>query len=121
MPRRSVRRYDPSVPNAATEPDRARFLGLCASGRYDEAEPMVGIIYANGSMPEGSEIVARGGFYEDWGDAVAAIDPDASRTAYLQAAEFYALHASWSAPGDGDRSCEVERIEHKLTTSIPRD
>jgi len=109
------------VLNAATEPDRARFLGLCASGRYDEAEPMVGIIYANGSMPEGSEIVARAGFYEDWGDAVAAIDPDASRTAYLQAAEFYAHHASWSAPGDGDRSCEVERIEHKLTTSIPRD
>lgn len=81
---------------------------------------MVTLIYANGSMPEGSEIVARAGFYEDWGDAVAAIDPDASRTAYLQAAEFYALHASWSASDDG-RSLEVERIEHKLTTSTPGD
>jgi hypothetical protein len=108
------------VPNAATEPDRARFLGLCASGRYDEAEAMVALVYANGSMPEGTETLARAGFYEEWGDAVAEADPDASRTAYLQAAEFYALYASWAVHEDAGRRREVERIEHKLAGSLPQ-
>jgi hypothetical protein len=105
------------VPNAATEPDRARFLGLCASGRYAEAEPMVAIVYGDGSMPDGAEVLARAGFYEEWGDATEAVDPDASRTAYLQAAELYAHYASWSATGDLDRQGEVQRIEAKLIAS----
>lgn len=79
---------------------------------------MIDLVYANGSMPGGSEVVARAGFYEDWGDSVATVDPDASHTAYLQAAELYALYASWSATGDDDRLREVERVEHKLG-SIP--
>ena len=79
---------------------------------------MVALVYRNGSLPHGSEILARAGFYEEWGDAVAVMDPDASRTAYLQAAELYAHYASWSANGDGDRLREVERIERKLTAPI---
>ncbi len=80
---------------------------------------MVDLVYATGSMPPGSEVVARAGFYEDWGDAVAAADPEASHTAYLQAAELYALYASWSPADDRDRLHGVERVEHKLASTRP--
>lgn len=100
--------------DAVTDPERARFLGLCASSRYAEAEPLVGLVYANGSMPDGTEILACAGFYEDWGDAVAAIDPAVARTAYAQAEDFYVLHASWSSDPVDDRVGGVARIGAKL-------
>lgn len=109
-----------AVSDAVTEPERARFLGLCASSRYAEAEPLVGLVYANGSTPDGSEILACAGFYEDWGDAVAAIDPDVARTAYAQAEDFYVLHASWSAAPVDDRLGGVARIGAKLAALAAR-
>jgi hypothetical protein len=95
-----------------SEADRARFLGLCAAGRYAEAESMLSIIFPVGSSVDGGEVVSRGAFYEDWGDAVAELDPAAARTAYAQAEELFATFASWAtAGGEGlARMVDVERV-----------
>jgi len=94
--------------------DRARFLGLCAAGRYAEAESMLRLVYPDGSN-YGEELVSRGAFYEDWGDAVCDSDPDAARTAYAQAEELFATFASWAtAGGEGlARMVDVERVRDK--------
>jgi hypothetical protein len=101
--------------------DRARFLGLCAAGRYAEAESMLTLVFPDGS-DDGEEVVSRGAFYEDWGDAVADIDPAASRTAYAQAEELFATFASWAtAGGEGlARMIDVERVRDKQQTPQPR-
>jgi hypothetical protein len=103
------------VNDAAFDSAQERFLALCASSRYAEAEPMVSVVYADGSEPGGAEVFARGGFYEDWGDAVAGIDQPAARTAYAQAEEWYAQFASW-APAGGEveaRMVNVDRLRLK--------
>jgi hypothetical protein len=104
-----------AVNEADLHPTRARFLTLCAADRYAEAEPMVSLVYADGSAPDGSEVVARGAFYEEWGDTVAAEDADAARTAYAQAEEWYAVFASWAtAAGEGSaRMLDVDRARQK--------
>jgi hypothetical protein len=100
--------------------DRARFLGLCAAGRYAEAESMLALVFPDGS-DYGEELVSRGAFYEDWGDAVADDDPAASRTAYAQAEELFATFASWATAGaEGlGRMVDVDRVrekQHRLPT-----
>jgi hypothetical protein len=102
-------------PALVDEASRSRFLALCAACRFAEAESMVPIVYPDGSAVDGSEVVARAGFYEEWGDVVQATDPAAARTAFAQAEEWYALFASWATAGaEGSaRMVDVERARDK--------
>jgi hypothetical protein len=104
-----VRVSRPPIAEAA----QARFLMLCAEGRYAEAEQMLSIVYPNGvagSSGSGDEVMARGAFYEDWGDAVIAFDPPVACTAYAQAEELFATVASWAE----DRAIsDVDRVQAK--------
>ncbi len=97
-----------------SDADRARYLGLCAAGRYAEAESILTLVFPDGSN-FGEELVSRGAFYEDWGDAVLLTDPAAARTAYAQAEELFATFASWAtAGGEGTaRMVDVERVRAK--------
>lgn len=107
--------FDPPVA-PGFEAAQARFLALCAGGRYAEAESIVSIVYSDGSTVDGSEVEARGAFYEEWADAVIDDDPAEARTAYAQAEEYYAQFASWAtAGGEGlARMIDVDRVRDKL-------
>ena len=116
--RRVVDRYARDVATLHSEADRERYLGLCAVGRYAEAESMLSLMFPDGSAGGGAEVVSRGAFYEDWGDAVAVLDPAAARTAYAQAEELFATFASWAPAGDdsGARMADVDRVRLKQLT-----
>jgi len=82
------------------------------------SESMLSLMFPDGSAGGGAEVVSRGAFYEDWGDAVAALDPAAARTAYAQAEELFATFASWAPAGDDGtaRMVDVDRVRLKQLT-----
>ena len=100
-------------PQPIAEAAQARFLMLCAEGRYAEAEAMLSIVYPNAAPGAGDEIVARAAFYEDWGDAVIADDPPVACTAYAQAEELFATVASWSTEAEQQVTAAVDRVQAK--------
>ena len=100
-------------PQPIAEAAQARFLMLCAEGRYAEAEAMLSIVYPNAAPGAGDEIVARAAFYEDWGDAVIADDPPVACTAYAQAEELFATVASWSTDSEDRVTTDIDRLQAK--------
>jgi len=85
--------------------EQARFLMLCAAGRYAEAEAMLPFVYPD-------RVIARAGFYEDWGDAVSVDDPAVARTAYAEAEELFETAASWTEVSLST-NVDVDRVQAK--------
>lgn len=76
---------------------------------------MLFLLYPDGRGGGDHGLRSRAAFYEDWADAVGAIDPDAARTAYAQADELYTTVAGWASARDEDarHDIDVDRIRHK--------
>jgi hypothetical protein len=82
-------------------------------GKFVEAEPLM-IAETEQETGYGNEVVARAGFYEDWGDR--AENREEAERHYREALRGFQIFASWATSGGegAARMLDVNRVIEKI-------
>ena len=86
---------------------------LARRGKFAEAEAAM-LAETERRTGYGDEVIARAGFYEDWGDSEK--DRDKAKGFYEKALNGFSNFASWATSGsEGNaRMLDVRRVEKKI-------